>query len=260
MKTKTKIQLGILGLLLLLPTQVFAQGPGVGNAPTGEFTVVDKYDIDSTSFTYCVTGPTRPGSGSISTSGASTTTTGDALALLDTKLNVGDQIFVSNSSTGLLTRFVSAVASETSITIEARGGTDTWTLAAGTQWRYANVVCGTGATNGWFNISQFLNHPGGTVSITVQVDQAVTDGTGIDIRWEAKTAGANTAAVQICPVTNGTVTTVTDANVGINGRYTCVMDYTFDQARVGVKLTTADDGAGDATTNREQINIYVSGR
>lgn len=158
---------------MLLQTQGYAQNAG------GQFTVVDKYDVDSTTFTYCSTGPTRVGPGSISTSGASTTVTGDATAKLDTNLNVGDLIYATNSSTGLLTRYVASVTSETSITIEARGGTDTWTLGAGTQWRFANVTCGTGASSGWVNVSQFLNHPDGQATITAQVDQLVGNSTAV---------------------------------------------------------------------------------
>jgi len=238
---------------------VQAQGPGVGGPGGMDFTVVDKFDADSTSFTYCMTGPVRTGPGSISTSGASVTTTGDATAKLDTNLNVGDRIWVTSPAGNLLPRYVASIVSETEITVEARGGTDTWTLAAGTQWRFANVTCGTALTNGWFNVSQFLKHPAGSVTVVVQVDQMDTDAAGLDLRWEAKVAGENAAPVQICPATNGTVTNVLEANAGIGARYGCVMDYGFVQARVGVKINTADDGV-DTGAAREQINIYVTGR
>lgn len=247
-------------LVMLGPLFAQAQGPSVGAPGTIDFTVVDKFDADSTTFTYCVTGPVRPGPGTISTSGSSTTTTGSSNALLDTHLNVGDRIWVTDASGNRLSRYVSAIGSETSITVEARGGADAWNLPAGTQWRFANVTCGTALTNGWFDVTQFLKKvPKGDVTMIVQVDQQNTDAAGLDLRWECKGSGENAAPVQVCPATNGTVTNVLEASAGIGGRYACYVDLPFNQCRVGVKINTADDGV-DTGADSEQINIYVSGR
>lgn len=119
-------------------------------------------------------------------------------------------------------------------------------------------TCGTAADSGWFRVGQFTNQPGGSVIMVAEVNQANTT-SGIDFRWECSVAGSSSLPLQVCPTTNGTVTTVLNAAAGIGGRYACVVDFPMDRCRIGMKLTSTDDG-NDLTTNAESISMYVLGR
>jgi hypothetical protein len=248
-----------LALLLLLAPSVQAQ-----EVRKAYFTY--KYDLDSTSFIYCVaTGKNgspwdspRDGSAFITTSGSSTTVTElvtDSLPFA--LLSVGDIIELQNDDDGNTPaiRVITAKASGASITVNTAIDIST----AGKPFRWRKVSCGTTATSGWIDVGGFLYK-----KITVHLNQM--NATSIDIRWEGRDLSLDTNPEYIYPGSNtatGTCPGGTSSSgacnytaAGIATRTAVEVDVPYDSVRVGMKVNT-DDG-GDTGANAEEISGYVT--
>ena len=221
--------------LILVPALCAAQLPPASRTDRN---IVAKYQLDSASYIYCMTGPTNPGPGRVKTSGSSATVT--AVAGLDdpfTNVAVGDElIFGSGIGTE---RVVTARASATSITVDSAVNLDT---ASGFEFTYAHPACGTGVADGWFI-------PGpGKHTITIVYRQGDLTG-GLDFDLETRARSTIGSAVQIL---TGNIPATTAL---VNGT-TFVLGETTNSFRVGLRYNTAD--ASDAGANAEQIDIILS--
>lgn len=214
------------------------------------------WDLDSETVSYCkVVGQGgSPFGGAIQGVGTVTSTStaveaSDSTAFLS--LGAGD-IFLAVQSEGLTILQVASVTDGNSLTLVAAPASD----FAAVPWRWLDQQCGTGATNGWIDVS---NMEGKT--FTIQYEQG--DG-NIDVRWECKKSYLGAQPMVVYPSqatdpcgTNGTLTSgycrYTAANVGIANRISLVEWAPYKECRVGVKLTAAD--SSDATTDLEQITI-----
>lgn len=215
---------------------------------------VEKYDLDSTTETYCVTGDSSiVGAQTVSTVGSSTTVTADASTPFD-PVDVGDVMtFALTSTSGAVVRYVTAKASGSSITV------DTAVTLSAVRFSFREVACGTAATSGWMDVSNYS-----TKAITFQLDQVNATG-GIKMRYECRTAGAEAQPIRVYPgetsdCGGGTLTSnfCVFTTAGIDSRLTLVLDEPWKDCRVAMAIVTADDG-GDTGANAEQISIYFVG-
>ncbi len=208
-----------------------------GSAVRTERSIVYKYQLDSATYIYCVTGPALTGPGRVKTTGSSATVAAVA-GLSDpfTNVAVGDEL---NFSPSMGTRVVTARASATSITVDsAISLTDT----AGYTFTYTHPTCGTAATNGWFM-------PGpGTHTLTIVYRQGDLTG-GVDFSVETRNRSTLGLPIQVLTGTVAATTTL------VNGT-TIVLGETTSEFRVGLKYNTAD--TSDVTTNAEQIDVILS--
>jgi hypothetical protein len=221
--------------LVLVPALCAAQLPPASRVDRN---IVAKYQLDSGSYIYCVTGPATPGPGRVKTTGSSATIT--AVAGLDdpfTNVAVGDELIFGTGSSD--ERVVIARASATSITVDsAISLADT----AGFAFTYAHPTCGTGATSGWFI-------PGpGKHTITIVYRQGDLTG-GLDFDIETRARPTIGSAVQIL---TGNIPATTAL---VNGT-TIVLGETTNSFRVGLKYNTAD--TSDAAANAEQVDVVLS--
>lgn len=248
--------------MALTPALVAAQ------AINGEITLVNNYDLDSTSYVYCVeigqnenvwgANILSPGTSRAITSGSSTGITlaaGPTLAF--SVLTAGDEIiFNSKGAVGggsvqplgtQTTRVVTAVNnSGADITVNA--AIDLSVPAVGTVWTWRKRACGdgtgslTGYLGGWIPMNDVLRW--NFQFTTVQLD--VTG--GIDYKVECKQLGYLASPVVVIPATNITATGSIAA--------TSELAQMFDVCRFGFKIGSADDGA-DTTTHTEKLGVYL---
>jgi hypothetical protein len=222
-------------VLVLVPALCAAQLPPASRVDRN---IIAKYQLDSGSYIYCVTGPANQGPGRVKTSGSSATVT--SVAGLDdpfTNVAVGDElIFGSGIGTE---RVVTARASATSITVDSAVNLDD---TAGFAFTYAHPACGTGATDGWFI-------PGpGKHTITIVYRQGDLTG-GLDFDLETRVRSTIGSAVQIL---TGNIPATTAL---VNGT-TIVLGETTNSFRVGLRYNTAD--TSDAAANAEMIDVVLS--
>jgi hypothetical protein len=220
---------------VLAPALCYAQLPPAARVDRN---IVAKYQLDSASYIYCVTGPVQQGPGRVKTTGSSATVT--AVAGLDdpfTNVAVGDElIFGSGIGTE---RVVTARASATSITVDSAVNLND---TAGFQFTYAHPSCGTGATDGWFIPSA------GKHTVTIVYRQGDLTG-GLDFDIETRTRSGIGTALRVL-TGNIPVTTAL-----INGT-TVVLGETTNSFRVGLRYNTADPS--DAGAAAEQIDVVLS--
>lgn len=197
-------------------------GTGMASAQEPKY-VLRAGDWTQTSYTYCVANERFiPGTGTITTAGSSTTVTGSGTTF-STDMGQYDVLLFQLSGAATL-RTIASVASETSLTV-----TSAVNIASATPFRWLNFVCGTGAEDGWIDVSQYN---GGT---SVQIDVTTINATSVDFQIEGRVAGG--AARILVPAINftaagGQVVSITEA--GLSG------------VRVGIKLNT-DTGAQNYT-------------
>ncbi len=230
-------------LALLLPGAVAAQT----TYDTIRFPLMTDYDLDSTSYMYCITtgengrvlAAGRAGAGRIKTSGSSSTVVSymsgsNALDLLA----VGDELEINagvlNSDNGVDYRSVAAVASDNSITVNAAINLPQ-TNGHGYRWRQRS--CAT--TGGWFPTKGF-----GYISVQFEPEGNVATG-GIDYQLVCRIAGSDSTGVAVVGPTNVASGTTTPVGMRIQGPW--------DECRLGIKIGSADDGDGTP----ESVDAYV---
>lgn len=239
--------IGALLVLLLLPGIVAAQ-----ETKTAHYFA--KYDLASGSYITCVTtgqngdpwAEARPGTGTggnnIKTSGSSTTVTEVTSSSLPfALLAVGDQIFVNGT-----TRWITAKASGASITVNATINIENG--GSGYPFTWKQVTCGTAATNGWIDVSQWIYK-----KLSVHINTLAS--TSVDVKWECldNTYDANPVNVYpggltagVCP--GGTVASnaCNYTAGGQNARTDVEIDAPYSACRPMLKVN--GDSAGDVIT------------
>lgn len=247
MRRMTRFLVGALAVLLALQGPL----PFVKAQSNTTYSIVENYDLDSATLTFCRLQPDPiQGLGLITTSGSNTVVTA-ATGTPFAGLGENDVLYGLSAATGAQeTRYITTWTSNVSVTVNA--AVDWSSPATGINFSYKHLYCGTTANDGWFDVSGFVYS-----SIIVNVQQLNTT-TGIDFRWECRNSAPGAAPVQVCPTTINTFRTVTVAGI-TDGAVNCAVEEPYAQCRVGMKLNTTDDG-GDLTTNREQIFISYSPR
>lgn len=221
------------------------------------YNVLYKYDVDSTTETFCVLegangtpfGPGIQSIGNVTAANDPTLTAVDATQDVFAELAVGD-VLVFNNPTAV-------VRLETKTSADAVEMSEAQTITA-KPFQWYKLVCGTAATSGWFDVSNF----DGGVVITVQSEQQVDDGNGIDVRWQCRGSSFGQAPIQVYP-DNSSAAAVTNFAQGntatTEGRVALYIPEPWSECRVGLDMNTADDG-DDATTNLEEFTISLTGR
>lgn len=160
----------------------------------------------------------------IATTGSSTTTTGtNAFALM----GLGDQLNVAFKDGTTLNRTITAKASDSSVTVHSA-----WDLTGGFHHRWRDLVTGTAATSGWYDISSFKD-------AKVIVDLQTLNGTNITLSIEVKDDFSTSPVVVQAPV----LTTA--------GQTAYSLPEGYPKVRVGA-LITGDAGA-------QNLNISIVG-
>lgn len=218
--------------------------------------IMAKYDLDSTTEITCVLDPAdtvAPGRATTSGSSATVTAVGSATPFTNILANAR---VVFSSLGKQYTRTAVAVASGTSMTIDT--ATDLSTsggAVGGYEVSYRNITCGSGAENGWFSIAELRGLAAPTIDFNIT--QQNTTG-GIDVRVQCRSADANALAVQVLPALTPPAVTATYLNYTGTGGFKLAVPEKEDQCRVLMLIHTNDDG-NDATTNREQVSVTLSG-
>lgn len=210
-------------LLLLLPASASTQ-----NVSQKTATSIFAKDVTGTSYTYCklVGNNTDPfgtayvGPGTIKTTGSSTTVD-EAVAGTNpfAEVAVGDLLVIQVGST-VYRRAVTARASAAQITV------DTAITLSGNAWSWYRQLCGTAATDGWFDASA-------AYQINVVTDVATINAASIDVSIECRAGGSTT-------------TVGTRAITGTGVYSDILLAVVWEDCRVGYKLTT-DSGAQNVT-------------
>lgn len=232
----------------LLSSIVAAQGLEPSNAVVNAY-----YDLDATSFTYCryeglngSVDPTKgkPGGANITTSGLSSTTITGTGAF--TNVIVGDVIHFTGTGSTVFTqlgvnsyRVVSARASADSITVF-----NAVTIpSTGVRFEYLRRVCGTADTSGLIPVDGLHSH---TWEIGIQ---QINTTSGIDYELECRVRGPGATWVIVSGPTTKTAV----------GNYAVVVSEAWNECRMGLKMTSTDDGS-DVGAAMEQITINMTGR
>lgn len=211
---------------------------------------VSGYDLDATSYTYCVTtgklgdpwGPARESKAQVETSGSSTTVTAvvaDSLPFAD--LGVGDVLYFQTAPGTTALRYITAKASGDSITVSSAID-----LSAGSGFNFTwrDVACGTTAADGWINVSGY------DAKIVTYIENLSVDAGGMDFRWECRDHTDDTNIITVYPETNYAA----EDGAGPGGRAVVITE-PWDQCRVGMKLT--DDDNTDTGADIEIIHAYI---
>ena len=249
--------------LLILMAVLLAGTASAQDIRQGTF--ITNYDLDATTYTYCVTtginsgffDRNTPGFGNAETSGSSVTVTGvtganDSFGPPAT----GDIVFFKKNNADPIIRYIVTNADADTITVNAAVDLD---VDGGVAFEWRKVTCGTAATSGWMDLAGFTGK-----KIVFQIDQMVATG-GVDFKFECRDNAYVTTSQVVYPGESsdcGTLASlasaVCNAATGATGSVALVFtpEEQWDACRVGMKIGSADDG-DDLTTNAEIINIYA---
>lgn len=229
-----------------------------------------KYDLDASDLTYCVVtgvdgsafGAPMTGPALVETSGSSTTVTAVTASTNPfAEVSVKD-IIMAKPSPGLETVnvvTVTAKASADSITVDTAVD---WSAGSGLVFQWLKVTCGTGAENGWIDVSGFSFY-----TMEVQYNQGDLD--GFDVQWECRESAIGSLANKVWPPTTTTDTSVCGGGTlttgfcrfttpGATARLAVGSEFPWTECRVGIKFQSAD--ASEATTDLESITASLTGR
>jgi hypothetical protein len=229
--------LAVFAVLLFLP--IFGMADTVEE---NQQVLASKYDLDSTSYVYCKMSDWQQGIGRIETSGSSATVTAvtgssgpfDSLA-------VGDEVTVDSPLlVAPVTFTIIARASGTSVTADQAINID---VAGGSAFRWRDLSCGDTAADGWVRL------PAGQSTVVVTFRRGDLTG-GVTFDVEGRNRGSNGVPSQLA---TGVLAT---ASATLSTNNTLILGETFEQYRVGLKVTTADPS--DTTTNLEQVDVIIT--
>jgi len=234
-------------LAFVATASVLAQS---GNGQSTSQLITYRFNLNATSETFCALSLNGPFQVPVPvvTSGSSTTVTGTGAF---TNIGVGDQINGTDSPVGggeLWTAVVMARASADSITVDTAVNLNSSTLF------YRTLSCGTGNNNGAFDISL-----SGRSTIQIDIAQLVLANPGvstIDSRIQCR-VDPSAAWLQVYPVLVPPAVTATYVSLAVVGGWGKEVNGTYSQCRVGLRITAADDAAGDAGSNAEWLTISV---
>lgn len=247
-------------LLLYLVTAPFLMG---AEDVTASFAF--KYDVDSTSVTYCRMlgqggspfGGSIAGLVNIETSSSSQTITGvnPGSTAAFASISAGDLITVrTDPNTVALIKVVTKTDDDTIVTDTAVN----LDIDGGYAFRYWRQECGSTSTSGWLDISGYNDR-----NITIQYDQG--DLGSLDARVECRGSYPGAQPVQIFPsCTTGACNTYQAYTTeGIASRTSVIIPDPFGVCRVGLKYSASDattvtiGAATDDIDITEYINSYT---
>ena len=216
------------------------------------------YDLDATAITYCRLegvdgnpfGAAKAGPANIKTTGSSATVAAVTAGTSPfANVAVTDVIEAVTTDGVRNLRVVIARADADSITVNSA-----WNLGTSVPFGYRSTVCGTAATSGMIDVSNYQNR-----SIVFSMPQVDATG-GIDVRVECKDPGIGSNWVQVFPAcTTGSCATVQNyATAGLASATKVVIPEPTAFCRVGMLIHTADDG-DDLTTHTEQLTVTFAG-
>lgn len=222
---------------------------------TDVYTGVLSFDVDSATLTFCKGAEGfRPGPGSVTNSGSTLTCDGStgcfAPLSITSGMATGDAVLIGS---GNVLNFVTAKASDNSITLDAAPTNNVTSVG----WRFIHFVCGTGADDGWLPLAKF----GRQATLVLEINQQNTT-TGIDARFECRSSAPQAQPIQVfpsCPANACNTFQTYTATAGIATRTAVVLSEPWKECRVGLKLTSTDDGT-DTGSAAEQVNVYLMGR
>lgn len=195
-------------------------------------TYVRTYDLDATSYIYCVTSEPLATSGFRATTvGSSTTVTAVSPADAFDRVTVGDDLLFVVGGTQYLRR-VATKASSASITVDTAV---TLTATVGSPFLIQTRTCGTTVSDGWVPTT-------GMDEKMVKVETATLTGTGgVDVSVECRLGGNATAPIQLV---TGNITSTTAPNAGD----VFVIPEPCSSIRVGLKWGTANGAGPDSVS------------
>lgn len=215
---------------------------GEERSPTRQGTMALDYDLDATSYIYCVTlgNSTSYAQGAIrvstlvKTAGASTTVSAVISGSLPfTPVVAGDLFLLSVDGADNTERVVTAKASGDSITVNANLDIP----AAGSAFYYRTLTCASGAEDGW------ITTRGASEVNFAWIARQLNTTSGIDLRVEGRNVGGVAAAANLLSTT---FTAVGGGGLSVQAPW--------DQMRLGMKMNTTDDGS-DVGAAAEQLSI-----
>jgi hypothetical protein len=199
-----------------------------------------QYDLNATSFIYCVTVEGRgPNGQNITTSGSSTTVTAVGSGTPFAELEVGDDLLVNNQTTfASERRRITAKASSVSVTVDT--AVDWSNGGAGFPFTFRDITCGTTDTDGWASATNLTEK-----EVKVLIETEASSG-GVDFSIECRGTGEDDEPAQLVAFNKTGTTSPTNAEV-------VTIPERCDAIRVGMKWGTADGGV-------DSVSAYFYGK
>lgn len=246
---------------VLLALLALAGSASAQDMSGGDFPVLDNYDLDATSATYCryITSTTGLAEGpgvqvfeKVVTSGSSTSVTALSAATTApfTAVAVGDLIdFFPPNVPGLPSvagtvpggrqrRYVVTRTDADNIVVDSAVNLGT----AGATFVFWKRSCGTAATDGWVDVT------GQHAQFSIGITQMVVTGF-ITYQVECRTSNASYSSIVIVDTAN-----ISAASPVVGNPHTTDILVPYASCRVGLLINSADDG-NDLTTNLEQVFV-----
>ena len=252
--------------LVLLFLSVFIASSSLGSEMRKAI-FASNLDADSANATACITKglngsmwgmSTIPGPTTIETDGSDTevvAVTASSAPLKD--LAVGDSILVSRPDGTTDFRVIDVKTDDDTVTVNEAVN---WT--GGFHFRYLKLTCGETVNNGWLDVSDIAD-------LTLVSEWNQGDLTSLDVRLECKNeiSGGN-VPITVYPgessdcgagatLVAGPYCNLLTAAVGQAARLVVVVYEPYDACRILLEVNT---DASDATTDREQLTMYATGR
>lgn len=190
----------------------------------------------TTAFIYCTTSDPINGMAKVTTSGSSTTvTTVNSLPAFGVPMAAGDDIVFQTGPGTILRRTVSAVVSDTQITIDSAAD-----LSAKYTFSWRHVACGYSDTDGWQMVNN-VRGPNVKVDLGDGSGAALTAVGGVDISVECRFAGDGTAPAQIL------TTNLTSTLKPTNSQVIPILE-NCASLRIGLRFGTNDSAGTDSVS------------
>lgn len=242
-----KTKLILLLIALLAPVSGMAQG-------LSQSLALYRYNLNSTTETYCVLGTERTSTGRVDTSGKSWTAS-SGLPFADVAVN--DYVrAVQVPGSPQTESSVEVRTSDTEIAGAEANAPAGWppfvyTTVSDAALYYRKVACGAGYEDGKISVAGASK-----ISITFGIAQLDLTG-GIDIRVACRNLGG-APWVQVFPALTPPALGPTYLNYTTSAQVLFESQGLYSDCRVGMKIGTADDGSGDLGEFAEQVSIFVT--
>jgi hypothetical protein len=201
-------------------------------------TITQAYDLSSTSYTFpLMAANATAGGGTVTTAGSSTTVTAGTANSFSV-LAVGDTVNFASCSAGTgeaCTRVV-RTAGATTIVVDS-----VITIATASTWTWIDQTDGTGANQGWLNVSGFNEK-------TLWFEITTITAASIEAVVQCKSMGVYATANQVWPGVSGTVNLCSGGTGSFTAAGKCAVSVPepWDRCRIGFKVTT--DGGSQSIT------------
>lgn len=205
-----------------------------------------KYDLESTTITYCKTVGPIQGKGLITSSG--TALTGSQTDSFTATQLAENDVIVSNVAGTRQFLLVYSVTDGNDLVLVSAPGT----ALTSAQWEYYDTQCGTGATDGWVSFKGY--EPGS--SITFQPDQFSATG-GVDVRIECRGSYIGALSNQVFPECDSgeCATEQNYTTAGITSTTQLSLQESQGECRVGLQIVTGDDSITITLNSNDDIDF-----